>query len=180
MKRKLILISGIVVLLIAIAATSVPYTKVVSNINVNEDITTGTIDMNLIHNKLDQTINYKDGASKFDCDLVYADTTSGTQTIDLTSLTNTLGQSLDLSNQRVVAGKFMSATTNTGTITIEPGASNGYDLFGASFKIILEPGQSYLFVCDTMADEIGATDKTLKFTCGTDVLDWIIVTADLN
>lgn len=165
---------------VSIFATSVSYMKVESKIDVNEDISTGTIDMKLVHNQLNEVKSYKDGATKFDCDLVYADTVKVTQTVDLTSLTNTLGQSLNLTSQRVVAGKFLSRTTNTGTITIEPGASNGYDLFGASFKLILEPGQSFLFICDTMTDEVGASDKTLKFTCGSDTLDWLIVTADLN
>lgn len=180
--KKNILIIGLSILCVVlfIYATSVNYTRLVSNLDVYENVVTGTISQDILHNSLNETVNYKDGASRHDVDYVYADTVKGTQTIDMTSLTNTLGQSLDLSNQRVVAAKFKSRLNNSGTIVIEPGASNGYDLFGASFKITLEPGQSLLYKADTMLDEVGASDLALKFTCGSDTLDWMIITADLN
>ena len=180
MKRKLIIFLGIVcVAIIAIAATSVSSTRLDSNLTVYEDIVSNTINQNLTHNSLNESVNYKDGAPRHDVDLVYSDTVKNTQTVDLTSLVNTLGQALDLTAQRVVAVKFKSRLTNAGTIQIEPGAANGYDLLGATFKITLEPAQSLLFKCDTMLDVIGATDKTLLFTCGNDTLDLILITADL-
>lgn len=169
----------ILAVVILIAATTVSTTTLNSNLTVNEDIVSITINQRLTHNSLNETVNYKDGAARHDVDLVYADTIKNTQTIDLTTLTNTLGQTLDLTAQRVVAVKFKSRLTNAGTIVIEPGVSNGYDLLGAAFKITLEPAQSLLFKCDTMLDEISGTDKTLLFTCGSDTLDLILITADL-
>ncbi|MFO8021526.1 MAG: hypothetical protein R6U65_03595 [Perlabentimonas sp.] len=177
--KKYLLILGIIII-VFVAATSVNYTRLVSNLTVNEKIVLGSVSQEIVHDLLNETVNYKSGADKYDVDNVYADTTKNTQTVDLTSLTNTLGQTLDLTGDRIVAAKFKSRLTNTGTITIEPGVSNGYDLLGASFKVILEPGQSMLYKADTMLTEIGASDKTLLFTCGSDTLDWIIITADLN
>ena len=179
-KNILITILSLVCVGLFIYATSVSSAKLTSKLEVSEPITTGTISQDILHSVLKEVVNYRNGESKYDVDLVYADTVKGTQTIDMTSLQNTLGQSLDLSNQRIVAAKFKSRLTNAGTIVIEPGASNGYDLFGASFKLTLEPGQSILYKADTVLDEIGASDLALKFTCGSDTLDWMIITADLN
>lgn len=178
--KKITIILFISSIIIFIAATSVSYTRLDSNLSVNEDIVSGSISQKLTHNLLNETVNYKDGAARHDVDLVYADTIKNTQTVDLTSLTNTLGQALDLTAQRIVAIKMKSRVTNAGTIVVAPGAANGYDLLGATFKITLEPAQSLLFKCDTMLDEVGASDKNLLFTCGNDTLDLILITADLN
>ena len=177
--KKYLLILGTIII-VFVAATSVTYTRLESKLSVNEKITLGSVSQEIVHDLLNETVNYKSGADKYDVDNVYADTTKNTQTVDLTSLTNTLGESLDLTGDRIVAAKFKSRLTNAGTITIEPGTSNGYDLFGANFKVILEPGQSLLYKADTMLSAVSATDKTLLFTCGNDTLDWIIITADLN
>jgi len=177
--KKIILICLVCVAVVLIAATSVSYTRLDSNLTVNEDIVSSSVNQKLVHSTLNETVVYKDGAARHDVDNIYADTVKVTQTVDLTSLTNTLGQSLDLTAERIVAVKFKSRITNTGTIIIQPGAANGYDLFGATFKITLEPAQSLLYKCDTMLDEIGASDKNLLFTCGSDTLDLILITADL-
>jgi len=179
MKNK-ILIGILLIAAIGISATVVNYTRLESNLSVGEKVTLGSVSQVITHDLLNETVTYKQGASKYDVDLVYADTTTGTQTVDLTDLTNTLGESLSMDGYRVVAAKFKSRLTNTGTIVIEPGDATPYNIFGSAFKLTLEPGQSFLYKADTVLTDVSSTAKNIKFTCGGDTLDWIIVTANLE
>jgi hypothetical protein len=101
---------------------------------------------------------------------------AGAGTIDLTALTGSNGGTLDGTGLKVQAVKFSNPATNTYSITVETGASNGYELAGATFSVQLEPGQEVMLYGNGATPEIGSTAKTLDLTgTGSEVLDVIVV-----
>ena len=178
--KKLIIVLLIVGAIIALASTNVRNARLVSNLTVYENLITPTTSTFIEQKGLNEVINYRDGLSRNDADNVYADTVMVNGPLDLTSLTNSLGESLDLTNERIVAIKFLSGANNSGTIVIDSVTTNGYDLMGAAFIFTLEPRQSLLFKADTMLGEVGASDKLIDYVCGNDTLSIILISADLN
>jgi len=89
--------------------------------------------------------------------------TVGAATIDLTSLAGTNGASIDGTGLRVQMLKLRNKDANN-PVTIEEGASNGYDGFGSGFSVtIAEEGEVTLLTNDAGTD-IGATNKTLDLS----------------
>lgn len=86
---------------------------------------------------------------------------AGTATIDLTALTGFNGEAVDGTGLKVQAMKLRNPSTNANTISIAPGAANGYDFCGADFKITLSPGTEVLIYCLDTAPDISGTDKNL-------------------
>ena len=78
------------------------------------------------------------------CEFAAAATTGGL-TINLCSMTNSLGLTVVGTGYRVQIVKFQTPATNTGTVQIAPGGSNPYNLFGATSKVILNPGEELLW-----------------------------------
>jgi len=173
----LVLIVGVFVY-----ATSVNSTQLVSKITVSEQLSQGPLDQVVRHTGLDEIVNFRPTSDTVttDVDNVYSAQLTSGSTIDLTSLTNTLGNALDLTGERVVAIKFKNAsTTGSDAINITQGASNPYPLLGSSFSLDLEPRQSILYKADTMLVDVDASNLGIDYTLNGDTLDVILISAEL-
>jgi hypothetical protein len=183
MKRKhLILLLLIVGIGLFIAATSVNYTILNSNLTVSEQLTQGGLDENVKHKVLNETVNFRPTSDTVttDVDNVYSATLSSGTTIDLTTLTNTLGNSLDLTGERIVAIKLKNmSTTGSDAINITQGASNPYPLFGATYSLDLAARQSLLYKCDTMLTDVDASNLAIDYTLNGDTLGVLLISAEL-
>lgn len=91
----------------------------------------------------------------------------GAATIDLTSVPDITGtQSMSGLSLRTL---YLKATAeNSGSISIQAGATNGYSLFGSSGKVTLPPGDS-LALCLSNTNDVDGTHKTIDLAgSGTD------------
>lgn len=88
---------------------------------------------------------------------------AGAATIDLTAITHE-GRTIDGTGKKVQIFKARNKPTNANPITIQPGASNGYDLAGASSKIVLNPGDHVMLYCHDTAPDIASGDKTIDLS----------------
>lgn len=155
--------------------------EIVSNITITETLSNGYLDAT--RNRVTYTgLNAKTNLDATTTPAVskvsvFAQAmTAGAATIDLTALTGTDGQVVDGTGLKVRAVKLRNKSGNTSAITIQPGASDGYNLAGAAFKIAVEIGQSVTLELGTMAPTIGPTAKNIGIT-GTlaEVLECAIV-----
>ena len=65
---------------------------------------------------------------------------------------------------------------NTGAITMTPGASNGYDLGGASMSVAVNPGDTLVFFFLDTAPDVAAADSELDFAgTGSETFDILMV-----
>jgi len=180
MKKITIFLSIVAIALVFIATTSVRNARLVSNLSVTENLVTPTTSTFIELNGLNEIVNYQDGGTRNDADHVWADTVLNDGTIDLTSLTNSLGESLDLSDEVVVAVKFKLQDDAAATCTISQGASNPYLLLGTTYSFQLKANQSILFKADTVLPVISATAKDIDYDSSNDstALYVMILTAD--
>lgn len=183
MKRKTIILlffAIAAIMPIIIATTSVRSARLESRLTVTENLVTPTTSTFIEISGLDEVINYLDGSTRFDADHVWADTVKGDGTIDLTSLTNSLGESLDLTGEVIVAAKFFLPDSVGATVTISQGGTNPYPLFGSTFSLQLKANQSLLFKADTVLIPVASNAKTIAYDAsGTTVpLFIILLTAD--
>ena len=163
------------------SSASVRQARVISNLTVKENLITPTTNILVEQAGLDEIQTYKNGSTRYDADHAYIDTLKGiNRTLDLTSLTNSLGESLDLTGETIVAAKFKMEDDSAATVIIAEGATNGYPLFDTSFSFILRANQSILFIADTLTNVVSASDKTIDFTFSNDstILYLILLTAD--
>ena len=73
----------------------------------------------------------------------------------------------DLTGAKLFYIEAHAGTGNAGDITIAPGSSNGYDLFGSSIAdgIKLPPGGHFSMYCvGSDLDDVGATDKIITIS----------------
>jgi len=87
---------------------------------------------------------------------------AGAGTIDLTALTNTLGDAVDGTTKKLRFCRFTAPTTNTGAITVDAAATNGYAVFGTAGKVVISPGQSVAFFLEGDGVTISATVKDIR------------------
>ena len=85
---------------------------------------------------------------------------TGTATVDLTSLTGSLGEAVTLTGLKVQAVIFKNPSTNANSISIAEGASNGYELLGNAFSITLPPGSQVCVYIPEGAPDVGSSAKT--------------------
>ena len=98
--------------------------------------------------------------------------TSGNATIDLRALIAAAGSVIDGNGLKVKFIKLRGNAANANAIVVVPGASNGYNLFGTTFKVTLEPTQEILAYLANAAVAIDATHKTIDLTgTGSQVLE---------
>lgn len=175
-----LVLAAIFLAVLFMATTDVRSARLISRLDVTENLVTPTTSTFIEINGLDETVNYMDGATRTDADHVWADTLIKTGTIDLTALTNTLGESLDLTGEVIVAAKFFLADSSGATSTISQGASNSYPLFGTTYSVQLKANQSLLFKADTVLIPVSATAKNITYTGSgsSAVLHVILLTAD--
>ena len=104
---------------------------------------------------------------------------AGAATIDLTALTGTSGASVTFSGLKVQMVKIINPSTNVNPLVVVPGASNGYNLLGAAFKITLKPGEEHQFYLPEGPPDVAGGAKTLDLTDGgaggTESSQWILV-----
>jgi hypothetical protein len=106
---------------------------------------------------------------------------AGVATIDLRALVGTNNLAVDGNGLKVQAIKIQNPGTNTNVLAVVPGASNGYNLFGASAKITLNPGEEFVWlgIDNANVPNVDATHKTLDLSDasagGTESSNWVIV-----
>lgn len=88
---------------------------------------------------------------------------AGAKTLDLTSLTGlgANGATEDFTGLKIQALYFENPSTNANSISIAPGASNGYNFSGADGKLTLQPGQSVLLFGNDATPDVanGSADQ---------------------
>lgn len=117
----------------------------------------------VLHNQYDTTKSYTATSSPAVTKVAQFSQalSGGSATIDLTSLTDSEGNALDLTGLKCQAARFRNPSTNTGAITITEGAVNGFALGGASFSWILQPGQAITIDGANVTDAVGASDLAI-------------------
>lgn len=101
---------------------------------------------------------------------------SGAGTLDLTALSGTNGATVVGTGLKVQAFYFKNPTGNTGPITIEPGASNGYDIFGASGVVVLPVGADIAMCAPEGLADIASGVKNIDISgTGTEALEYGIL-----
>lgn len=98
------------------------------------------------------------------------------KTIDLENLVGTNDGAISLTDLRVQCLKFRNKSTNANDMTLEIGASAGYDGFGATFSITLAPGGEVTIYTNDRGSDISGTKSDLDLS-GTDeqVAELVIV-----
>lgn len=104
--------------------------------------------------------------------------TAGAAEIDLKACPTTNGDLVDLDGLKIQAIMIRGKSSNANPITFQPdtGGTDDYELMGADFKVIVEPGQQLMFFGNEAAPAVDATNKIFSLA-GTDEqeLDVIIV-----
>lgn len=97
---------------------------------------------------------------------------AGAATVDLTAIAPQNEAAVSASGKKPQAYKFKAPASNSGAITLTAGGSNGYDLLGASWSVIVSPGQEVQGYLAGAAITVDSTHKTIGLAgTGTDVLD---------
>jgi len=103
---------------------------------------------------------------------------SGTGTIDLTSLPDEDGVAgaVTFLGLRIARAVFRNPAANANSITITFGASNPHLLGGAAWKVILLPGESWVYRGNGTGEVVASGAKTWDLTgTGSQALDVILV-----
>lgn len=103
---------------------------------------------------------------------------SGSGSIDLTSLpdANGVAAAVTFSGLKVNAVKFRNLSTNANNMTLTEGASNGYELHGNAWTILLRPGEEYLWKGVDGAADVSGSTKTIDVSgTGSQVLEFELV-----
>lgn len=97
----------------------------------------------------------------------------GAATIDLTSLPGANGEAgaKDGTGKKLQRAMLINKSTNSNPITIVQGASDDYEMLGATFSLTLLPGQKAMFDFNEAAPDIASGDKNIDISgTGTEVL----------
>ncbi len=90
---------------------------------------------------------------------------SGTYSIDLTGLTDVKGDSLDFTGLKVQLIAVKCPGTNTDTVTVDVGSSNGYEFGGESTsEITLTAGGVMVYFSPDKLDDVSTTAKTIDLS----------------
>lgn len=166
MKKTLFILMMCVIAIIAMSTTSVRNARLTSNLTVYENLITPTTSTFIEINGLNEVVNYSDGSTRTDADNVFADTVINVGTLDLTSLTNSLGESLDLTDDIVMAVKFKIDDDVGASFVISQGTSNPYHLMGATYSFTLGANQSLLYMADTALAVVSSSACEIDYTSG--------------
>lgn len=126
-----------------------------SNPNITHELAVGRLTLNA---------NSTPVASQVWSDTVALDT--GAATIDLSSLSRGSALSaLDLTGLKVQGFIIQSKAANTDTVGIDVGASNGYNLFGASDgRAVLSPGGAIMLYAPEDLPDVASGAKTIDLS----------------
>lgn len=105
--------------------------------------------------------------------------TAGAATIDLTALPTPHDDNVTFSTLKVQLVYFKNKSTNTDTLTIVDGATNGYNIFGdASGQVTLGIGDEILMKCNDTLQDVGASDLAIDLSSSdTDATYQVILAA---
>ena len=88
-----------------------------------------------------------------------------TETLDLTSLTGFAGLAVDLTGLKIVGIYIKAADANNAAgLQVEPGSSNGLNVFGTSGLVIVPPGGCEGSYKKAGGPTVGSGAKTVKVT----------------
>lgn len=159
-------------------ATSASQVLIHMMIDANEDLGLSSVNDDSINLKVELNAELRSNTTP-DAELVYKKTlalTAGALTIDLTALTNTLGETIATTGKKVRAIAIVPTSTNTGALTFTEGSSNGYELGGNTWKYALTAGQYFMVYCDADTPDVAAGAKTIDVTgTGTETFDILII-----
>lgn len=101
----------------------------------------------------------------------------GALTIDLTSMTGPDGLTITFDGLEVQLVKILATSTNTGSLRVKIGASNGYRIFGNSTSdATLFAGGCIMCFQNNGGQAVSSTTKTIDFSgTGTDGFQILIV-----
>lgn len=100
---------------------------------------------------------------------------AGAKTIDLTALTGTNGAAIDGTGLKVQLFKIKNPLGNA-AVTVKFGAANPYNLLGASWTMILQPGDEFLFKSTDTTPDVAAGAKNIDLAgTGTQSFQVIVV-----
>lgn len=90
--------------------------------------------------------------------------TAGTTTLDLTALklARDNGTTYDYTGKKVIGAIFKTDPDNAGAVTIAPGSSNPYPLFGATNEKDIGPGRMDMFFFDEVGSNLAAVSGSAK------------------
>jgi len=126
------------------------------------DLTGSMTDPAVIHKVPDVSSSYTVGGTP-DHDtpwsVINRDVVTGD--IDLTAITDSKGDALDLTNKKVHAIMITCKSTNVGKTTFQEHVTNGYGIFGLGTSVILEPGASILLLANGGNEAVSASAKVI-------------------
>lgn len=109
-----------------------------------------------------------DGTTTVAIDDVFSDRRSlsaGALTLDLTSLTSTLGVAKTFSGKKVKGLFMMANSANTAGIVVKDGATNPYLIFATSTgEVTIYPGQPFMQLYGSNLAAVSGTVKTIDFS----------------
>lgn len=101
---------------------------------------------------------------------------AGAATIDLTALTGTNAGVITMLGLKCQVVKFQAKATNSNPITITAGASNGYDLGGAAWSVVLLPGQAVMYLGNDAVEDVASGAKTIDLAgTGTESVECVVL-----
>lgn len=100
--------------------------------------------------------------------------TAGAYTLDLTSTVGTLGSAVDMTGLKVQF--VLIKNTGAARLTIVQGASNPYNMGGASFTYCIEAGQVMGFYGADANPDVSGTAKNIDISgTGTNAFNFLVV-----
>ena len=135
-------------------------------------------DASLLHNGYDTAVDVGAASSPpvSKCAFFEQALSDAAATIDLTALVGSNGAAVDGTGLRVQFLKFRNKAGNANVMSLAIGAANGYDGFGAGFKITLAPGAEQLVRTLDGGSDISGTNCELDLAgTGAQVAEMAIV-----
>ena len=100
----------------------------------------------------------------------------GAVTLDLEALVNVNLPNINFVGLKVQVLVMSCPASNSGPITIVPGASNDYDIGGASMSFAVSPGGMLVYLSDDDAPDVASADSELDFSgTSAEVFDILMV-----
>lgn len=150
----------------SVSVTSTQKLKVVETVTTSDPVVGDGSFTHQQANEADVTLNATSTPKAEDVYSGQVQLSSGTATVDLTSLTNsTGGTAKDFTGKKVQVFKLHAASDNTAGVVVAPAVSNGYNLFGDSDGQVTLGANEYLSrFCNDQLAAVGASAKDLTLT----------------
>lgn len=105
--------------------------------------------------------------------------TAGAASLDLAALAGPLSTAIDMTGLKVQAILVLADAANTDVVTVDVGATNGYNIFGtAGSELALAAGGFALFYSPEGLPDVGAAAKTIDLSSpDTDAIVKVIIVA---